>query len=344
MNGVFAGILLMALPLLVVVAALTALHYYLRRRYLDYLVRIFQEKPLFVIPRGQPQPDAEDITLHSPDGITLRACYLHTTQPRKGVILFGLEFGSNRWSCQSYCDYLLAAGYDVFACEVRNQGDSTKQPSYATLQWATNLDLLDTQTALAYLKSRPDADSRGVGLFGISKGGTLGLLAAANDPFIRCAVTDGAFATYSTMVPYMRQWIAIYNNRYWVQKLLPAWFYGQLALVGIRRVERAQKLRYLHLESAVQQFGRPWLMIHGEQDSYIKPQMAREVFDYAAPPCEFWLVEKAKHNQALHVAGDAYRSRVLAFFDQYLAQAVPVVPFRRRGTPHPEVTGSLAEH
>ena len=33
---------------------LVGLYCYLLARYLDYLVRIFHEKPLFVIPRGQP--------------------------------------------------------------------------------------------------------------------------------------------------------------------------------------------------------------------------------------------------------------------------------------------------
>ena len=60
-------------------------------------------------------------------------------------------------------------------------------------------------------------------------------------------------------------------------------------------------------------------MIHGGGDTYIKPDMARALFDCAGEPKEFWLVEKAKHNQALHVAGDEYRRRVLAFFDQHLA-------------------------
>ncbi len=30
---------------------------YLRWRYLEYLVRIFQEKPLFIVPFGQPVPE-----------------------------------------------------------------------------------------------------------------------------------------------------------------------------------------------------------------------------------------------------------------------------------------------
>ena len=91
--------------------------------------------------------------------------------------------------------------------------------------------MADVQAALAYLKGRPDADPRGVGFFGISKGGGAGLLAAADDPYVRCFVTDGIFATYTTLVPYMRKWFSHLQQR------LPAsrgccrsWYYG---LVGL---------------------------------------------------------------------------------------------------------------
>jgi hypothetical protein len=48
--------------------------------------------------------------------------------------------------------------------------------------------------------------------------------------------------------------------------------------------------------------------------------MARALFERARPPKEFWLVEGAKHNQAIQVAGEAYHQRVLAFFQDHLAR------------------------
>ena len=128
----------------------------------------------------------------------LAGCYLKRARPRRGVILFGLEFGSNRWSCQPYCEHLLAAGFDVFAFETRNQGDSDREPGYDPLQWVTDYEVRDAEAALAYLKGRPDADPRGVGFFGISKGAGAGLFAAGRDPYVRCCVTDGIFAMYTT--------------------------------------------------------------------------------------------------------------------------------------------------
>ena len=200
---------------------LVFLHIYIRVRYLHFLIRIFQEKPLFVIPRGQPLPEAEEVRFPTSDGLMLSGCYLRATQPRRGVILFGLEFGSNRWSCRSYCEHLVENGFDVFAFESRNQGSSDAMPGYEPLQWVTTYEVRDAEAALAYLKSRPDADPRGVGFFGISKGASAGLMAAARDPYVRCCVTDGVFATYTTLVPYMQQWFRIYNTHYAIQGLIP---------------------------------------------------------------------------------------------------------------------------
>ncbi|MBY0526299.1 MAG: prolyl oligopeptidase family serine peptidase [Gemmataceae bacterium] len=332
--------LLIGLALLVSVPAavtlwLIGLHYYICWRYLHLVLRIFQEKPLFIIPRGQPVPSAEDITFPTTNGLNLRGCYLHCTQPRRGVILFGLEFGSNRWSSVPYCERLLEAGYDVFAFEPRNQGESDAQPGYDPLQWVTDYEVQDVQAALVYLKGRPDVDPRGVGFFGISKGGCAGLIAAATDPFVRCFLTDGIFGTYTTLVPYMRKWYSIYNSHYIMQGLIPLWYYGLIGMEALRRIAKARNCRFPHLEKAIGKLSpRPLFMIHGGGDTYIKPDMAKMVFESARDPKQFWLVDGAKHNQALHLVHDEYQRRVLEFFNEHLADKSAAEPAAQ---PSPEL-------
>jgi dipeptidyl aminopeptidase/acylaminoacyl peptidase len=301
---------------------MVGLYFYLCRVYLVHIVRIFQEKPLFIVPRGQPGGGGEAVRFGTTDGLTLSGCYFRTARTRRGVILFGLEFSSDCWSCRSYCDYLVENGFDVFAFESRNQGSSDRQAGYEPLQWVTDYEVQDTEAALAYLKGRPDADPRGVGVFGISKGAGACLLAAARDPYVRCCVTDGVFATYTTLVPYMRHWFRIFNNHYVRQAMLPSWYYGLVGLTALRRIERERRCRFPHLERALGQLApRPLLMIHGEADNYIKPEMARALFACAGQPREFWLVRGAKHNQGLQVAGEEYRRRVLKFFEEHLASS-----------------------
>lgn len=313
------GVSLLFVPLLTVLALIGYVYLYVRRNHLSSLERIFVEKPLFVIPRGEVDPAAEEVRFPTANGMMLQGAYFRSHRPtRKGVILFGIEYGADRWSCRSYCDPLLDAGYDVFTYEPRNQGKSDVIPDYVPLQWITEHEVQDARAALKYLLSRPDADPKGVGVFGVSKGANAGMALMSEAKQVRCGVTDGAFGLLSVMLPYMRHWIGIYNRRYLVHGLMPAWFYAHIARIGMKRVQRERKIRFYHLEQRARRIRQPLLMIHGEADSYIKQEMARTLFRAAAGPKEFWAVAGARHNQSVTVAGEEFARRVVAFFDDHL--------------------------
>jgi fermentation-respiration switch protein FrsA (DUF1100 family) len=184
----------------------------------------------------------------------------------------------------------------------------------------TDHEVRDAEAALRYVRSRPDADPRGVGFFGISKGAGAGMFVASRDPYVRCFVSDGMFATATTLVPYMRHWVKIYNANF-PYILLPDWYFLLVAWITLREVEVERRCHFPWLEKAIARYDRPLLMIHGSQDTYIKADMARKIYERAAGPRTFWLVEGAKHNQALHLAGEEYRQCVLRFFEQHLAHA-----------------------
>lgn len=306
---------------LAVVIGLYLFHLHIFRTYLPYVGRIFQEKPLFIVPFGKPAADAEEVEVVSSGGLKLHGCYLRAPGPRRGVILFGLEFGSTCWSCIPYCESLREQGYDIFAVETRGQGQSPAQPGYEPLQWVTDFEVEDFRAALDYLKKRPDADPRGIGFFGLSKGAGAGVLVAAEDPYIRCCVTDGLFALYTTMVPYMRKWITIYSRREWIAKILPVCYFEYAARTGLRGIEEERHCTFPRLEKVMSRIApRPLLMIHGGADNYIKPVMAQELFDLARDPKELWIVDNAKHNQAIQQATEEYKARVVAFFNQHLSE------------------------
>jgi pimeloyl-ACP methyl ester carboxylesterase len=305
-----------------VVLFYTALLIFVLARYLGILVRIFEEKPLFISPRGQPLPDADEVRVPLGGGLTLAGTYAKGRGKRRGVILFAPEFGGHRWSAATYAGHLLAEGFDLFTFDFRNQGDSDFQPGYEPLQWVTNHEARDVRAALDYLQSRPDADPRGVGLFGVSRGGGAGIVAAAKHPFVRCVVTDGAFATRAVMVPYMRKWVSLYCSQLRLQRWLPDWFLNLVAVIALGYLSRRRRCRFPNVERATRKLApRPLLMIHGGGDTYIKPPMARRLFECAGEPRTLWVVEKAKHNQAVNAAPEEYRARVAAFFTEHLTGA-----------------------
>jgi hypothetical protein len=100
------------------------------------------------------------------------------------------------------------------------------------------------------------------------------------------------------------------------------------------------------LEKALHQLSpRPWLMIHGGRDNYIKPAMAEALFSHARDPKQLWIVDKAKHNQAMHVANGEYKRRILAFFDEHVASRPKTSALRLdHAAASPNGKGAHAEH
>jgi uncharacterized protein len=312
------GISLLVLPAVIVVAFILYLTVYVRKNMLGQFERVFTEKPLFIIPRGEPDPAAAIEFFETPAG-RLRGIRYATSAPAcKGIIVFGIEFGSDAWSSRPYCEALVQAGYEIFAYEPRGQGESDPIPGYEPLQWVTETEVADARAALAHVKHRTNG-ALPIGWFGISKGANAGLAATALDRDVRCIATDGAFGMLTVMVPYMRHWVGIYNSDYFTHGLLPAWFYGEMALIGVRRVEKQRKIRFFRLEKVMPKLDRPLLMIHGEADSYIKLKMADSLLKLANGPKTLWPVPGARHNQAIVVAGAEYARRIIAFFDEHLA-------------------------
>jgi len=352
-SGLSASLAYLALGLVVLfVLAATASIIYLAVKYTPKIVRIFEDRPVFLPLRIHPRDDGESVGFPADDGVRLSGTYLHArTTERIGVLVYCHEFLSDRWSYQPYLDELRDAGYDIFTFDFRNHGESEAQPDYQPLQWVSNRELADLSGALKYLRSRADRDPAGFGLFGVSRGGTTALFAAADEPDVWGVITDGAFPTRGTMIHYIIRWAEIYVRSRTYLALIPRWVYEILAWIARRGSELRQGCRFMNVESAVARLApRPWLMIHGERDTYIGPEIARALFDYGDGPREMWLVPDAKHNRCRDRDPQAYAARVKAFLAAYAPRrqlgvlpaapsnadlAVPIEPAVPAATPTP---------
>jgi pimeloyl-ACP methyl ester carboxylesterase len=305
----------LSLPLILLVAFLV----YVVIRYIPIIGRIFEEKPLFLPLRLAREEGGEDVRFTASDGIALDGSYFRNRAPaRIGVLVFCHEYLSDRWSFRPYADHLRDLGFDVFTFDFRNHGQSGSDPSYQPLQWVSDHEVRDLNAALAYLRSRPDHDTAGFGLFGVSRGGGTALVVGANDPGVWGVITDGAFPTRGTMLAYILRWAEIYVSNPFFWKAMPIWIFAFLGWVARIRSSRRLHCRFPDVEKAVARLApRPWLMIHGEKDAYIGPSIARRLFAEAREPKECWIVPKAKHNRCRELEPKAYAERIAAFFRQY---------------------------
>jgi pimeloyl-ACP methyl ester carboxylesterase len=313
---------------------------YVAVKYSPKVERIFQEKPLFLPLRVGPVADGEEIRFGTRDGLELTGSYYKARTPtRSGVVVFCHEYLSNRFSFQPYADHLRDQGFDLFAFDFRNHGDSASDPVYKPSQWVTDHEELDLDAALTYLRSRPDADPAGVALFGVSRGGGTALSVASRDPRVWGVVTDGAFPTRGTMLAYSLRWAEIYvgNPIFW--KAVPVSVFDFLGWVARIKTERKLHCRYANIERAVGRLApRPWLAIHGQKDAYIGVDIAKGLFERAGEPKELWIVEGAKHNRCREKATSAYLERVSSFIRRAAPRSQPDRAAEEDGAGMPTVT------
>ncbi|MCY2933612.1 MAG: alpha/beta hydrolase [Planctomycetota bacterium] len=273
------------------------------------------EKPMFMALRVTPCEDGESVKFSTRDGKLLRGVYVRTTAPKRaGILIFSHEFLADRWSFQVYAEGVREAGFDIFSFDFRNHGESDEDPTHPSLQWLTDREYIDLEAALDYVRSRPDHDETGVALFGVSRGGSVSLAMAAKRTDVWGVITDSAFPTVGTLVPYMIRFATLYVKMGTIVEKFPSFVFRFIGYRGISKAEKKYGCRFLHLESLVGKISpRPWLAIHGQSDNYITTDVAERLFNLASQPKEMWVVSKAKHNRSQQIEPEEYRRRITEF-------------------------------
>jgi pimeloyl-ACP methyl ester carboxylesterase len=297
-------------------------------KYAPIIGQKFEEPPFFLPLRVRPGEPGELVEFSTEDGLRLSGSYLRArTSARAGIFVYCHEYLSDRWSFHPYIDPLRDLGFDIFAFDFRNHGTSASEPGYSPMHWASDREVRDLRAALAYLRSRPDRDPSGFGLFGVSRGGTTSLLVAPGERDVWGVITDGAFPTIGMMVSFSVRWTELFIQSPFLRSLMPRWLYVLLAWFGRRRAERRLNCRFPAVERAVARLApRPWLMIHGQRDTYVSPEVVRGLFRCGNGPKELWLVPDAKHNRCRECAPEAYAARLLDFIDRYAPRRPVLVP------------------
>ena len=287
--------------------------------YVPLVVRVFGEAPWLMAEASPPLDEGEECEFPTSDCLTLRGTYLQTSAlTRVGVVAFCHELTAERSSAMRYVRDLLDRGYDVLAFDFRNHGASDRLPNYHPMPWVTPFEVKDVLAAVEYLANRPDADPAGVGLLGVSKGGTAALCAAAVDRRVRAVVTDGAFPLEEMQIHYMRRYMQIYLRYSWLLSKLPSWCLISFCRWGRYFVGLKRHCKFVHVTQMTRRIRQPVFMIHGERDTYVPLEVVHLLRAAISRRTRLWVVPGAKHNRAIDVAPRQYRRRIGRFFQCHL--------------------------
>ena len=281
------------------------------------VLALIENSPPFRVESLPPDPDAEPFSAQTHDGVTLRGClYRHTERTPRGLIVFCPEFASNHRSAMLYCSALSRAGFHVLAFDFRNHGDSDKLKGYEPLHWLTHYEVTDLNTVINYVYSRPDLNELPLGLFGISRGGGAALYVSTQRPEVLRVAVEGAFGTEMMMMAHAYRWISIAAPAALV-KFIPEWHIQWTITLARWVSQRRRRCRYAMLERVLPRLAnKPALVIAGERDTYVLPEVSREIVRLIGQSEALWMVAKAKHNLARPVDPDEYDRRLIAFFSQ----------------------------
>lgn len=282
--------------------------------------------PLSFSPLDYDRLEGETVTFPAADGQRLAGMIIRAdpSAPRRGMIIFAHEYCADMHSCARYCRPLRDIGYDVFSFDFRGHGQSPGEPDYEPRQWVTEREVHDMRGAVAWVEAWLDERGlpRQIGVFGISRGASAAILAAAADPRIHAIVSDGGFSTDTTIEYFMRRWAYIFARvRVVYENHHPA-FWRLLRWTMMHFARREFRCRFPSVRKAIQRMTpRPMLFIHGERDSYLPVEASRRLYALAGQPKHLWIAPGAKHNQAVIVHPERYARLVIDFFDRYLAGA-----------------------
>ena len=295
---------------------------FIYRRYASGKIReIVENVPTFAAVPTRPLSSATSFRISVDEDVELEAClHLPPVEPA-GVILFCPELHGNHWTALHYCPALLDAGYALLAFDFRNQGNSSVQEGYDPIHWVTEFEMQDVAAVLRYVGADDQLRHLPVGVFGVSRGGSVALAAACRHSQIQAVAVDSAYAALPLIRSFMYKF-----SRYvvpdWFFARLPAWHIDVVLRQALARSERRRRCRYVHLEDHADRFEGQALLITGARDSYVTPRVTNDISEIFSFRTSTWTVPRAKHNRSRERAAEEYDSRIVSHFRAMLPVSV----------------------
>jgi len=202
-------------------------------------------------------------------------------------------------------------GFAILAFDMRGAGESPPAP--LSLGYFEQRDVLG---AVDFLRSGPIpypdlGRTRIIGGWGVSMGAATLLMATAQEPAIRAAVSDSA---YAAIIPVLEREVP--KGGHLPLMFTPGALFAARVLYGIN-------FYAVRPEDIVANIApRPILFIHGTGDTYV-PLSNMDALAAAARTApdanvQTWLVPGAAHAQSFDTEGAVYVDRVVTFYNAAL--------------------------
>jgi uncharacterized protein len=238
-------------------------------------------------PAESPPPGVEALELHTDDGLTLGAWFVlgadAGAQPGPAVLICNGNAGY-RAHRLPLAEALAERGYHVLLFDYRGYAGNPGSPAEDGLR-------ADARAAVHALADRPEVDPERVAYFGESLGASVcGGLATERPP--AALVLRSPFPSTVEVGRHHYPYLPVIEPLVWDRYPLAT----QLA-ASVRA---------------------PLLVIVGERDEVVPPQLSRRVYDAAAEPKRFVTLAAAHHNDEALLTGKELLAELTVFLDEWL--------------------------
>jgi fermentation-respiration switch protein FrsA (DUF1100 family) len=253
------------------------------------------------LPRGYSLP-VEEVAFPSRDGLCLSGWFAAAAEARGGVILCHGHPG-NRMEALFAAQTLHDAGFHVLLFDFRALGQSE-----GTLSSIGFYEVNDLLGAADYLHTRPEMAGLRMGVFGISMGGAVSIMTAAQDPRFEAVVTHGAYASLDRAIEN--------RGRYYLGP------FGKALSIPVTKIGRRwidvdpRDVAPVDVISRVAP--RPVLLIHGERDRIIRPDNANDLYEAARAPRQIRFLPRSWHFRIHPEEQEMYRNLLVHFYQTHL--------------------------
>lgn len=244
--------------------------------------------------RDMPQ---KRLTMHSRDGLTLRARYFPAVKPTNRTVLLSHGYrGEGLHDHAHNVLYYFSRGYNVLLPDHRSHGDSDGR--YISFGALESVDILDWCRLLT-----KEYGAEKIMLHGISMGAAAVIVASETKlPQLMGTVADCSYTSGHEIFAHVTRHVLH----------IPGVFMLKPVIRASKLITKADIMTDTPIE-AIKNATVPFLFIHGAADDFVPTEMGRRLFDACSTRKKLLLFEKAGHADSVRTAPMRYYSEIDSF-------------------------------
>ncbi|TGY44869.1 alpha/beta hydrolase [Clostridium perfringens] len=250
----------------------------------------------------------EDITLKSFDGLNLTSTLIMNENPTNKFIVLVHGVSICYVGSLKYFDIFYRNGFNILIVNQRRHGKS--EGKYSTYGF---YEKYDVNMWIEYLKSRFGNDII-LGLHGESMGaGTVMETIPLNDS-IKFVIEDCGYSNFHELIGF--QITHAYKNRLVRKILRPSLIFANFFM----KTKAKFSMKKIVPIDIVSSTSLPMMFVHGKEDYFVPWYMAVDLYKSKTKGYkELYLVEGAKHAEALEVNKILYEKKIMTFIEKALS-------------------------